>query len=106
MQDLTPFLRAALSYDTSGNVATSTDALNRVTSFQYDQKNRLKTVTDPATGSTTESTSDSTTPTTQTGGVAAEPYPFVAIGESVMAGAAGELIVGAFKRWAILGSNQ
>ena len=48
-------------------------------------------VTDPATGSTTESTSDSTTPTTQTGGVAAEPYPFVAIGESVMAGAAGEL---------------
>ena len=35
-----------------GNVATSTDALNRVTSFQYDVKNRLTRVTDPNTGVT------------------------------------------------------
>jgi len=50
--------------------------------------------TDPTTGSTTASTgstSSSTTATTVTGGVAANPYPFVAIGESVMAGADDEL---------------
>lgn len=56
-----------------------------------------------ATNATTDSTTDATTvsstigstisstATTVTGGVAADPYPFVAIGESVMAGADDEL---------------
>jgi YD repeat-containing protein len=33
-------------------VATSTDALNRVTTFEYDTKNRLKKVIDPLLGET------------------------------------------------------
>lgn len=37
---------------TAGNVTTSTDALTRVTTFEYDPFNRLKKVTDPANGVT------------------------------------------------------
>lgn len=41
-----------LTYDAAGNVATSKDALNRITTFAYDAKNRLKQVTDPQYGVT------------------------------------------------------
>ncbi|MDH4328689.1 MAG: hypothetical protein OEV77_09210 [Nitrospira sp.] len=39
-------------YDLAGNVATSKDALDRITTFQYDAKNRLTTVIDPLLGET------------------------------------------------------
>ncbi|MDH4187718.1 MAG: RHS repeat protein [Nitrospira sp.] len=39
-----------LTYDQAGNVATSKDALDRLTTFQYDAKNRLTTVIDPVLG--------------------------------------------------------
>ena len=39
-----------LTYDAAGNVATSTDALNRITAFQYDLKNRLREVRDTNDG--------------------------------------------------------
>ncbi|MBX3306825.1 MAG: RHS repeat protein [Nitrospira sp.] len=41
-----------LTYDSAGNVATSKDALDRITSFEYDAKNRLKKVIDPLLGET------------------------------------------------------
>ena len=41
-----------LTYDNTGNVATSKDALNRITTFEYDVKNRLKKVIDPLSGET------------------------------------------------------
>ncbi|MDH4236671.1 MAG: RHS repeat protein [Nitrospira sp.] len=37
-----------LTYDGAGNVATSTEALSRTTTFAYDVKNRLSQVTDPS----------------------------------------------------------
>jgi len=39
-------------YDLAGNVATSKDALDRLTTFQYDVKNRLMKVIDPLLGET------------------------------------------------------
>jgi YD repeat-containing protein len=41
-----------LTYDNAGNVATSKDALDRITAFEYDTKNRLKKVIDPLLGET------------------------------------------------------
>lgn len=36
-----------LTYDVAGNVATSKDVRDRITTFEYDVKNRLKKVCDP-----------------------------------------------------------